>query len=122
MRTKLLLLLLLFSSHVAAQEEEQWTCGADSASGFVFRNGDWHSTRFINEDALFTLDGDKGIVEFSQSINVLDCKTSEAHLYCNNDSQNFILDKASGRAGFSSLMGALIQSSSFISLFQCIRM
>ena len=116
---KLLLILLVCSSGVLAQEQEKWACGAEKVGGFAWQNSDFYLTNFTPDNVLFTLDGDKGIVEFGESIYVLDCEASEAHLYCNNGTQNFILDLETGRAGFSSLMGALIQSNSFIGLFQC---
>ncbi len=127
MKNSLVLLLLLllssalFSARVLADEEQQWLCGAERTTGFAFRGGDWQSVNFLPDNAMFTYDGSKGIVEFSESIFVLDCEVSEAHLLCNDGTQNFIIDQETGRAGFSSLQGALIQSNAYVSLFQCTR-
>lgn len=100
--------------------ESQWRCGAEDSTGFMFRNEAWSSVGFLPEDAMLTLRGSEAGLQLGPTIFVLDCESRGDHLYCHGPAESFVMDKSSGRAAFSSIMGAVIQSNAYVSLFQCL--
>lgn len=114
----ILLASLLAAGPYAA--ETRWRCGAEDSTGFMFRNEDWSSVGFLPEDAMFTLRGSEAGLQLGPTIFVLACEAEGDHLYCHSEGETFVMDRSSGRAAFSSLMGGLIQSNAYVSLFQCL--
>ena len=123
------LILLLLSPLVVAQEKQIWACQDTDSTGLFWRNGAWESSDITSNQYLFTLDGRTSILKpsnFDFGIN-LNCnyESVDGYWFCSDHflAHSFIFDAATGKAGHSSLLGAIqsgvMRDSTSVSTLQC---
>jgi hypothetical protein len=107
------LILLLLSPLVVAQEKEIWACQETDTNGLFWEDGRWERRGVTSTQYLFTLDGSNSTIKAPEDLNAvgLNClyEAVDEYWFCSGHflAKSFILDQATGAAGFSTLLGAI---------------